>query len=269
MILAGKAHPQDGPDQEMIHQWSDFIGRADLKAHAVFLEDYDMLLTQQLVQGVDVWVNTPRRPCEASGTSGMKVLVNGGLNVSEIDGWWAEAYSPDVGWAIGDRAEHGDDPNWDRMEAEQLYDVIEHQIVPRFYSRNSSGIPKSWVANMRESMASLAPYFSANRSVREYATRHYVPAAEAYKNRSRDSQAIASIEWHRQLDTHWPHIRFGALQVSTEEREHAFRVELYLGELNPDYIQMEIYADAAGAERVVRQPMYRRDRLIGTAGGYL
>jgi starch phosphorylase len=125
LILAGKAHPQDIPGQELIKQWKDFIKRSEVQGRVVFLNDYDMMLAQELVQGIDLWINTPRRPWEACGTSGMKVLVNGGLNLSELDGWWAEAYSPEVGWAIGDGQEHGDDPAWDAKEADALYALLE------------------------------------------------------------------------------------------------------------------------------------------------
>ena len=113
---------------------------------SIFLSDYDMLLTEHLVQGVDVWINTPRRPWEASGTSGMKVLVNGGINLSELDGWWAEAYTPEVGWALGDGQEHGDDPAWDAVEAEALYDLLEREVIPEFYTRDEQGIPTAWVS---------------------------------------------------------------------------------------------------------------------------
>ena len=146
----------------------------------IFLSDYDLLMAEHLVQGVDVWVNTPRRPWEASGTSGMKVLVNGGLNLSELDGWWAEAYSPEVGWAIGDGREHGDDPAWDAAEADALYGLLEREIVPEFYSRDEHGIPRAWVARMRESMAQLTPVFSTNRVVRQYTEEHYLLAAAAF-----------------------------------------------------------------------------------------
>ena len=125
LILAGKAHPQDMGGQALVKQWNDFIRRPDVRSNIVYLSDYDMHLTQELVEGVDVWVNTPRRPWEASGTSGMKVLANGGLNLSELDGWWVESYRPEVGWAIGDGKEHGDDPAWDAAEAEQLYALLE------------------------------------------------------------------------------------------------------------------------------------------------
>ena len=119
LIIAGKAHPADRAGQDLIREWMHFIRQPETRPHAIFLSDYDMLLTEHLVQGVDVWINTPRRPWEASGTSGMKVLVNGGLNLSELDGWWAEAYTPEVGWALGDGREHGDDPAWDAAEADE------------------------------------------------------------------------------------------------------------------------------------------------------
>ena len=153
LIVAGKAHPADEAGQAMIQEWTKFIRRPEARGHVVFLSDYDMLLTERLVQGVDVWINTPRRPWEASGTSGMKVLVNGGLNLSELDGWWMEAYTPEVGWAIGDGKEHGDDPAWDALEAEALYELLEHEVIPEFYARGANGIPAAWVARMRESMA--------------------------------------------------------------------------------------------------------------------
>ena len=148
------------------------------------------ILTEHLVQGVDVWLNTPRRPWEACGTSGMKVLVNGGINLSELDGWWAEAYTPEVGWALGDGQEHGDDPAWDAVEAEALYDLLEREVIPEFYTRDEQGIPTAWVARMRESMARLTPRFSTNRAVREYTEQYYLPAAAAYRERAADKGAI-------------------------------------------------------------------------------
>ena len=125
----------------MIQQWHQFLIREDVRSHVAFLADYDMFLSQQMVQGIDVWINTPRRPWEASGTSGMKILANGGMNLSELDGWWAEAYSPDVGWAIGDGQEHGDDPNVDAAEAEALYRLLEREIVPEVLPARPAGHP--------------------------------------------------------------------------------------------------------------------------------
>ncbi|HUJ50750.1 MAG TPA: alpha-glucan family phosphorylase, partial [Bryobacteraceae bacterium] len=180
LVLAGKAHPADLPGQALIREWTSFARQPEFRPHVVFLSDYDMSLGQRLVEGVDVWINTPRRPWEASGTSGMKVLVNGGLNLSILDGWWAEAYTPEVGWAIGDGKEHGDDPAWDAADAEALYKVLENEIIPEFYNRDEQGIPRGWVAKIRESMAVLTPEFSANRTVRQYTEDHYIPAAAAY-----------------------------------------------------------------------------------------
>jgi glycogen phosphorylase len=183
LIIAGKAHPADQAGQALIQQWIQFIRRPEVRAHAIFLSDYDMHLTERLVQGVDVWLNTPRRPWEACGTSGMKVLVNGGLNLSELDGWWAEAYVPDLGWALGDGQEHGNDPGWDAAEAVTLYERLERELIPEFYARDAKGIPTAWVARMRDSMARLTPLFSADRAVREYTEQHYLPAATALRSR--------------------------------------------------------------------------------------
>jgi len=179
LIIAGKAHPADQAGQDLIREWIHFIRRPEVRPHVIFLSDYDMLLSERLVQGVDVWINTPRRPWEASGTSGMKVLVNGGINLSELDGWRAEAYTPEVGWALGDGREHGDDPAWDAAEADALYDLLEREVIPEFYTRDDSGIPTAWVKRMRESMAGLTPRFSADR----LAKRHKICLLQA-RNRS-------------------------------------------------------------------------------------
>ena len=268
LILAGKAHPQDAGGQAMIKQWNDFIRRPEVRSRVVFLSDYDMLLTQQLVQGVDVWINTPRRPWEASGTSGMKVLVNGGLNLSELDGWWVEAYSPDSGWALGDGKEHGDDPAWDRAEAEALYNLLERDVVPEFYRRDEQGIARGWVAKMRESMARLTPQFSANRTVREYTEQHYLPAAAAFCARSSENGKFGGelLQWQRALATHWANLRFGAVKVETRDHTHNFEVQVYLDELDPEAVQVELYADA---EEPTRAAMTRGQSLVGAMGGYL
>ena len=184
LIIAGKAHPADQAGQDLITKWIHFIRQPEVRPYVIFLSDYDMLLTERLVDGVDVWINTPRRPWEACGTSGMKVLVNGGINLSELDGWWAEAYTPEVGWAIGDGKEHGDDPEWDAAEANALYELLERQVVPEFYNRNEKGIPVNWLERIRKSMSQLTPRFSANRSVREYTEKYYLPLATTYQARS-------------------------------------------------------------------------------------
>ncbi|HEY7337973.1 MAG TPA: alpha-glucan family phosphorylase [Bryobacteraceae bacterium] len=268
LILAGKAHPQDLAGQAMIRQWVNFARRSEVRSHAVFLSDYDMLLTERLAQGVDLWINTPRRPWEACGTSGMKVLVNGALNLSELDGWWAEAYSPDVGWALGDGAEHGEDPAWDAAEADALYLLLEREVVPQFYDRDARGIPVRWIARMRESMARLTPAFSTNRAVRQYTEEHYLPAAEAFCERSAENgkPALNLVEWTRELRRHWPSVRFGSVAIEKEAGGFAFAVQVYLDELNPDAVSVELYAD--GKDGPFRQTMERGQPLIGSAHGY-
>ena len=236
----------------------------------IFLADYDMLLTEHLVQGVDVWINTPRRPWEACGTSGMKVLVNGGLNLSELDGWWAEAYTPEVGWSLGDGQEHDADPSWDAAEAQALYDLLEREVIPEFYSRNEDGIPTAWVARMRESMARLTPRFSANRTVREYTEQHYLPAAAGYRARALENSAIGRqvVNWQHALKEKWVMLRFGAMKVETVEEEHVFEVQAYLGDVDPKSVRVELYADGINGQGPVRQEMKRVRQLVGAASGY-
>ena len=271
LIIAGKAHPADAAGQAMIQEWSNFIRRPEARGHVVFLSDYDMLLTERLVQGVDVWINTPRRPWEASGTSGMKVLVNGGLNLSELDGWWMEAYSPEVGWAIGDGKEHGDDPAWDAHEAEALYEILEHEVLPEFYARGADGIPAAWVARMRESMARLTPRFSANRSVREYTEQHYIPAAAAYRARAADRGAMGKqvVNWRRTLDEKWPGLRFGEVKVETNTKHNVFTVQLRLNTLDPDLLRVELYAEGVSGGAPERHPMQRISRSPSDADACL
>ncbi|MGA7119167.1 MAG: alpha-glucan family phosphorylase [Polyangiaceae bacterium] len=259
LVLAGKAHPQDAAGQALIREWIEFIREPAASQHIVFLSDYDMLLTEHLVQGVDVWINTPRRPWEASGTSGMKVLVNGGLNLSELDGWWAEAYAPEVGWALGDGREHGDDSAWDAAEAEALYTLLEERIVPEFFDRDETGIPAAWVRRMRESMAKLTPQYSTSRTVHEYTEKHYLPAAARYRARVAGGGEVAKriVEWQRRLNGEWGKIRFGPVQVDTSEGQHWFEAVVRFDDLNPDAVQVELYAAGLPAVAPERREMKR------------
>lgn len=268
IIIAGKAHPADDRGQALIQEWIQFIRRPETRAHVIFLADYDMLLTEHLVQGVDVWLNTPRRPWEACGTSGMKVLVNGGINLSELDGWWAEAYTPQVGWALGDGREHGDDPDWDAAEAHALYGLLEREVIPEFYNRDEQGIPGAWVKRMRESMAQLTPRFSTNRALREYTEHYYLPAAAAYRERSagKGSAGAQIVEWQRALQQHWGGLRFGEMKVETRDGQHVFDVQVYLDELDPGSVRVELYADAPGEGAPFSLEMTRIRPLVGANG---
>jgi starch phosphorylase len=269
LIIAGKAHPADVAGRALIREWTQFIRRPEVRPHAIFLSDYDMLLTEHLVQGVDVWINTPRRPWEACGTSGMKVLVNGGINLSELDGWWAEAYKPEIGWALGDGQEHGDDPAWDAVEAEALYDLLERELIPEFYSRDGQGIPTGWVARMRNSMASLTPRFSAERAVREYTEQHYLPGAAAYCERAagKASVGIKMVDWQHALEKAWPALHFGAAKVETNAGQHLFEVEIDVHDLDPAATRVELYADGVDGEPAVRQEMERVGQSAGASNG--
>lgn len=270
LIIAGKADPDDQAGQAMIQEWMHFIRRPEAWKHVVFLSDYDMLMTERLVQGVDVWINTPRRPWEACGTSGMKVLVNGGLNLSELDGWWAEAYTPEVGWALGDGKEHGSDSAWDAAEAEALYALLEREVTPEFYSRDRNGIPVAWVARIRQSMAHLTTHFSSNRTVRHYTEHYYIPAAAAYRERAADkgSVGVQVVNWRKALERGWVNLRFGEATITNHGDQHIFEVQVYLNGLQPDAVRIELYAEGVNGGDPVRKEMTRGPKLVGAENGY-
>jgi len=270
LMIAGKAHPADKEGQALIKEWIQFIRRPEVRPHAIFLSDYDMQLTERLVQGVDVWLNTPRRPWEACGTSGMKVLVNGGLNLSELDGWWAEAYVADLGWALGDGQEHGNDPSWDAAEAEALYERLEREVIPEFYTRNEKGIPIAWVNRMRESMARLTPHFAADRTVREYTEQHYLLAATACQSRvaNKGADGKQMVDWRHSLDQKWATLHFGQVKVETKGDQHIFEVQVCLHGLDPKTVQVELYANGIKGSSAVRQEMTLLHPLADEAGSY-
>ena len=244
LVMAAKAHPADGVGKEMVKKMAAFASMPEVSGRAVFLADYDIDLAQHLQPGVDVWINTPRRPNEACGTSGMKVLANGGLNLSNLDGWWDEAYEPEVGWCIGDDLEHCE-PKRDDEEAEMLYRLLEEKVVPLFYERDEAGIPKGWTAMVRSSMIRLTPRFSSERMMKEYVERIYQPAAAAYRKRSADGGKLANelAAWQERLNDCWKDLRFGRLTTSRDGDIWTFTAEVYLGELLPEDVRVELYAD--------------------------
>lgn len=270
LVIAGKSPPFDDPGKALIQQWVQFIHQHNLHQHVVFLSDHDMLMAEHLVQGADVWINTPRRPWEACGTSGMKVLVNGGLNLSELDGWWAEAYTPEVGWALGDEQEHGSHPAWDATEANTLYDLLEKQVVPEFYTRNQDGIPTRWVERMRKSMAILTPQFSANRTVREYTETYYLPAARNYTRRAADNGAagVSIVKLKNMLDKDWDKLRFGELTTETVANGYLFHLPIRLNSLTPDQVVVELYANGINGETSLRIVL-KTESAINPEGDYL
>lgn len=270
LVVAGKAHPQDEAGKQLVQQFVRFAGWPVVRQRVIFLADYDMVLAQHLVQGVDLWINTPRRPWEACGTSGMKVLVNGGLNLSELDGWWAEAYSSKVGWALGDGREH-QDPEWDVAEAGQLYDLLERQIVPEFYMRDARGISGRWVARIRESMAQLTTAFSSNRMLREYVETLYLPATRNYRKRAAEDRSLVKhlLAWQVALEQHWPSIRFGEVRIACEGELWRFLVPVHLGGLAPAAVRVELYADPEDGQDRLCMPLVREDAAPTAPGWHL
>jgi starch phosphorylase len=177
IIFAGKAHPADEPGKLLIQEVYRVVKKADNGGRLVFLEDYDMNLAHYLLQGVDVWLNTPRRPSEASGTSGMKAAMNGVLNFSVLDGWWREGYNGQNGWVIGEDKEFDNPDEQDQSDVESLYDILENQIIPLYYQeRSSDGLPGDWIGKMKESMRTISPQFSVQRMLKEYIEQLYMPA---------------------------------------------------------------------------------------------
>lgn len=272
LVFAGKADPRDSEGLAMIEEWTGFLREPALAGSSVvFVEDYDMAVAASLTAGVDVWINTPRRPWEACGTSGMKVLVNGGLNLSVLDGWWAEAYQPSLGWAIGDGKVPESGLEWDRRDAESLYDLLEYQVVPQFFERDETGIPRRWVARMRESMAQLTPEFSSNRMLREYLDRYYLPLAKRYQSRLRDGARLAReiSAWQQRVTRSLPVIRVeGPTCVAAQD---GWRVSalVYLDGLGISDVRVELYADPAHAGSACEQvEMQVTDTLTGAVQGF-
>jgi starch phosphorylase len=200
----------------------------------------------------------------------MKVLVNGGLNLSELDGWWAEAYSPEVGWAIGDGREHGDDPSWDATDAESLYVILEKEVIPEFYARDEHGIARGWVARMRESMGRLTPAFSTNRAVRQYTEEHYLSAAAAFLERAenRGSAGADLVAWQAELANHWSALRFGPATVEQQGEQYLFHVQVFLDDIDPDAVSVELYAEAQKDEDPIALAMSRGERPVEATSAF-
>ena len=269
LVVAGKAHPADAEGKRMIAEWVAFTAHPHLWHRVVFLEDYDIALAQELVQGVDVWINTPRRPWEACGTSGMKVLPNGGLNLSELDGWWAEAYAPDLGWAIG-TTDQPDEAAQDAHDMAELYALLEGTVLPEFYDRDAAGIPRAWLARVRRSMATLSPRFSATRMVCDYVEQAYLPAAAALRRRLAGGASVASAlrQWERRLRRGWKGLHIGQSDVTSRADGWFFRVPVYLGEIAPEDICVALYADPPGDGPAEIVALARGEAIAGAVNGY-
>lgn len=248
IIFAGKAHPKDHGGKELIAEIQHAARRSELRRRVVFLEDYDMNVARFLVQGVDVWLNNPRRPLEASGTSGMKVACNGGLNLSILDGWWCEGHKQDNGWAIGAGEEYHDLHYQDEVESRAIYDLLEQEIVPNFYQKGSDGLPRAWIKFMKRSMNSLTAAFNTNRMVQEYLEKCYIPSAERHVHLTAENlkRARQLAAWRKALGQNWAHVKIEAVEAHGLDPMHVggkleVKARVQLGALSPEDVQVQLF----------------------------
>jgi len=249
IIFAGKAHPHDEGGKALIREIVRMSRRSEFRHRIVFLENYDMQVCRYMVQGVDIWLNNPRRPKEASGTSGMKVVYNGGLNCSILDGWWAEGYDHEVGWAIGAGEEYPE-AEWehqDVIEAQALYNVLEQDVIPTFYDRGRDGLPRNWINKIKASMKKLAPYFNTRRMVQEYADQYYMPTYKLAKQVTGDSlsKGVEFAQWRSALEHQWRGVSVENVEITQTEVKVNDEIEVQavvnLGNLTPDDVRVQLY----------------------------
>jgi len=249
LIIAGKAHPQDNEGKAFIKSILHLTREPRFRNRIVFLENYNMTIASLLVSGCDVWLNNPRRPLEACGTSGMKALANGVLNLSVLDGWWDEGYSPDYGWAIGQGEEDPNHELQDETESRALYNLLEKQVAPLFYQRTADGIPQIWCESMRSSIRDLMPRFSSHRMVLEYYQKYYLPSSRRFQSLTADNFAAAQAqaEWRHKLMTSWNDVIIRSISSTadgsqrTVGEEMVFEARVHLGALAPEDVTVEIY----------------------------
>jgi starch phosphorylase len=280
MILAGKAHPSDDAGKELIRKIVTLARERNLRSRLVFLEDYDMTVARYLVQGTDVWLNTPLRPLEACGTSGMKAAANGALNLSTLDGWWAEAWVSDIqgvrlspGWAIGRGEDYPDRETQDRVEAETFYDLLESDLAPTFYDRRADGMPRRWLARMKAAVTSLSPVYNTHRMVREYVENFYLVAHKRHAALAADGAANARqlAAWKERVRASWPQVRVESVETRgtgevTVGGEVKSRAKIRLGPLSPEEVSVELYAGKLDTEENITGGIARLMHAIAREG---
>jgi starch phosphorylase len=279
IIFSGKAHPHDNPGKDFIRQIIHFERNNGARRRMVFLEDYDMVVARYLVQGVDIWLNTPRRPLEASGTSGMKAALNGAINLSIPDGWWDEAYNVHTGWAIGRGEEYTDEKLQDDVESNALYNLLEKEIVPLFYTRGADDLPRPWITKMKGSMGAIGPEFNTNRMVRDYAEKMYLPSLDRYTTMTSDKlkRAKKLAAWKSHILKNWHSVRIAG--VSVDKQEHlkvgdaiTVRATVELGDLQPADVSVELCYGSLNAQGEIERPkvalMKSADKKIGSRMEY-
>jgi starch phosphorylase len=246
LVFSGKAHQKDEPGKEIIRKVVHLAGMPEFRHKIVFIEDYDMNVARYLVQGVDVWLNNPVRPLEASGTSGMKSVVNGGIHMSVLDGWWAEAYEPAVGWAIGNGEEYSDREAAEKIEADAMYHLLESEVVPLFYDRSKDGLPRGWIEKMRASISRLGPVYNTHRMVREYFETAYGPLIQrlGVLTAKHDQRAKDVAAYRRRVTHEWPRVAVRGVEASADEvtvgQPLRVRADVALGALRPDEVDVQL-----------------------------
>jgi starch phosphorylase len=253
-VFAGKAHPADDPGKELIQKVEQFARRAGVRHRFVFVADYDMAIAREMYHGCDVWLNTPRRPLEACGTSGMKAALNGALNCSILDGWWNECYAPGIGWAIESAQDDPDLERRDRRECASLFSVLEEQVIPTFYEYTSGGLPRAWIEMVQEAWATLGARVTAARMVREYTTELYEPAAASARARAGDNGAIAIdlAAWRQRVQSSWPSVAITSLDVDTSAADtgasRAVTVTVSMDGLAPEDVRVDVLHGTVGPD---------------------
>ncbi len=279
ILYAGKAHPKDTQGKEVIRHIIHEARLPELRDRIVFLENYDIFLARYLAQGVDIWLNTPRRPLEASGTSGMKVVPNGALNISILDGWWCEAYTPDVGWAIGHGEQYDDLDYQDDIEANSLYDILEKEVIPLYYDRGSDGLPRRWIQLMKNSMKSISPVYNTNRMVKEYNNRAYVSCAMRHDNLTANecSETKVFTEWKNRLRGIWNKIRINNIECVCGDSQMKVgdvldvHASINLAGLTPEDVLVQSVHGPLNADGEIENPVLSNLEAAGQAdnGDYL
>lgn len=271
-IFAGKAHPRDNKGKSLIRELIHFARDENIRNHFIFIENYDINVARYLVEGVDVWMNNPCRPMEASGTSGMKVVPNGGLNLSVLDGWWCEGYAHDTGWAIGDGEDYDDPELQNDVESKALYNVLENDLIPLFYDRRANKPPRRWIAMMKSSMRKLGPVFSTNRMVQEYTNNFYMNAYRNWKKLSADdfAQTKQLVQWKQRIESSWDQVEILDARVESEKAEVGCAVKaearVKLGPLDPEDVRVQVYSGPLDRNRNVRDSSIEEMKCVGKTG---
>jgi starch phosphorylase len=275
LIFAGKAHPNDMPGKDLIREIIHFAEKYDVSSRIVFVENYDMTVAKYLTSGGDVWLNTPRRPMEASGTSGMKAAMNGVLNCSIMDGWWDEAYNPEVGWAIGHGEQYVDEKLQDDVESKALYDLLERDIIPLFYQRGRDGLPREWIKRMKDCMRRIGQAMCCHRMLMDYSNNSYFPALKNYRNLVKDDYAKAKLlaGYFHKLRESWDHLKIVKTECNAKpvmQRGDMLSVTAYidLGQMSPNDLQVELYhGTVSNQSNVITNARRTEMKWISNEGG--